>query len=199
MSDLVICDDGLARPTWAVVDTLHRDYYDNEWGNPVRDEAGVFERLALEGFQSGLSWAVVLRKRERFREVFHGFDVDTVAAFTDADVDRLLADPGIVRNRMKVLATINNAGRTQELRADGGLPALVWSFEPDDQPAPRSFADVGVRPESVELAKELKRRGFSFVGPVTVQAMLEAIGVVNHHLVGSHRRPERVLEGVVSG
>lgn len=181
--------DGLMRPRWADVDDLHRDYYDNEWGNPVTDEAGVFERLSLEGFQSGLSWAVILRKRPRFRAVFHGFDVDAVAAMTSDDVEQLLADDGIVRNRAKIKATISNANRTIELRPEGGLADLVWSYRPQVQPQPRSNAEVTLLPEAAALAKDLHKRGFRFVGPTTAQALMEAIGVVNHHLVGSHRRP----------
>ncbi len=125
-----------------------------------------------------------------FREVFHGFDVDAVAKFGDADVARLLADERIIRNRSKIEATINNAQRTQELRPDGGLHELVWSFEPEVQPRPRSHDEIGIRDEAVALAKALKKRGFKFVGPTTMQALCEAIGVFNHHLIGSHRRPE---------
>lgn len=190
MNDLVMGSDGLLRPAWADADELQRDYYDHEWGNPVTSESGVFERLALEGFQSGLSWAVVLRKRPRFRDAFADFDVDAVAAFDEDDVTRLLADPGIIRNRAKIEATIGNAQRTIDLREEGGLSALVWSFEPADQPEPRTLADIGLRPEAIELARTLKKRGFRFVGPTTMQALLEAIGVLNHHLVGSHRRAD---------
>lgn len=193
MTDLVMGADGLVRPTWADTDELHRDYYDNEWGNPVTDEAGVFERLSLEGFQSGLSWSLILRRRPRFREAFKGFVLDEVAAFTMADVERLMADEGIVRNRAKIEATINNANRAIELRPEGGLAHVVWSYRPVVQPAPRSMAEVELRPEAVALAKDLRKRGFKFVGPTTMQALLEAIGVLNHHLVGSHRRP---AEGV---
>ena len=189
-SDLVRGADGLVRPRWADVDDVHRDYYDNEWGNPVTDENGVFERLSLEGFQAGLSWSLILRRRPRFREAFQGFDVDRVAAFTDTDVERLLDDPGIVRNRAKIEATINNAQRAIELRPDGGLQKLVWSYRPANQPRPKSLADIELRPEAQALAKDLRRRGFRFVGPTTTQAMMEAIGIINHHLVGSHRRPE---------
>lgn len=190
MSDLVRGADGLLRPRWADADDLHRDYYDHEWGNPVRDERGVFERLSLEGFQAGLSWSLILRRRPRFREVFRGFDVDRVAAFTAADVERLMDDAGIVRNRAKIEATINNAQRAIELRPDGGLQTLVWSYRPVTQPRPRSLADIKLRPEAQALAKDLRERGFRFVGPTTTQAMMEAIGILNHHLVGSHRRPE---------
>jgi len=186
---VVIGDDGLARPAWAAVDPLLRDYYDTEWGMPVTDEHGVYERVTLEGFQSGLSWATILRKRPAFRTAFHGFDPDAVAAYDDRDVDRLLADAGIVRNRQKIEAAIRNARATVALRDDGGLPELIWSFRPDRTPAPRTIADVPTTsPESVALAKELRRRGFSFVGPTTMFALMEAIGVVDTHLLGSHRR-----------
>ena len=145
--------------------------------------------LSLEAFQSGLSWATVLRKRPAFREVFAGFDPEAVARFDDADVARLLADARIIRNRAKVLATVQNAGATLRLREDGGLAELVWSFQPDATPQPRTFADVpSSSPESRALAKELKRRGFTFVGPTTVFALMEAVGVVDTHLLGSHRR-----------
>lgn len=190
MADLVVGADGLARPAWAEVDQMHRDYYDNEWGNEIRDEQGLFERMSLEAFQSGLSWAIILRKRERFREVFEGFDPDKVAGFDAVKVEELLADPGIVRNRAKIEATINNANRVIELRESGGLPALIWSAEPTEQPRPTTYAEVGLRDESVVLAKKLKKAGFKFVGPTTVQAMLEASGVINHHFLGSHRRPK---------
>ena len=188
-ADLVVGDDGLARPRWAATDPLLRAYYDTEWGMPVRDEHGVFERLSLEAFQSGLSWATVLRKRPAFREVFAAFDPEVVARFDDTDVARLLEDARIIRNRAKVLATVQNARATLALRADGGLAELVWSYRPDETPAPRSFAEVpSTSPESTALAKDLKKRGFAFVGPTTVFALMEAIGVLDTHLVGSHRR-----------
>jgi DNA-3-methyladenine glycosylase I len=193
----VVGEDGLARPRWAATDLLLREYYDTEWGMPVTDERGLFERLSLEAFQSGLSWATILRKRPAFREAFDGFDPDAVAAYGDADVDRLLADARIVRNRAKVLATITNARATVALRPDGGLGRLVWSFRPDRTPAPLTQADVPTRsPESVALAKELRRRGFVFVGPTTMFALMEAVGVVDTHLVSSHRRG---TSGVWSG
>lgn len=186
---VVIGPDGLARPVWAATDDLLRDYYDLEWGLPVRDERGVFERLSLEAFQSGLSWATILRKRPAFRAAFADFDPEAVAAFGEADIDRLLADAGIVRNRAKVLATIANAQATLTLRADGGLAKLVWSFQPERTPVPATPAEVPTTsPESVALAKELRRRGFRFVGPTTMFALMEAIGLVDTHLVGSHRR-----------
>lgn len=187
--DVVIGDDGLARPRWASTDPMLREYYDVEWGMPVRDEAGLFERLSLEAFQSGLSWAIVLRKRPAFREAFAGFDPDAVAGFDDDDVERLLADARIIRNRAKILATIGNARAAVALREEGGLPELVWSHRPVTTPAPQTLADIPTASEeSVALSKALKRRGFRFVGPTTMYALMEAIGIVDTHLVGSHRR-----------
>jgi len=187
--DVVVGEDGLARPPWAATDPLLREYYDTEWGMPVTDEAGVFERLSLEAFQSGLSWVTILRKRPAFREAFAGFDPDAVAAFGEDDFERLMADPGIVRNRAKIRATFRNAAATVALREEGGLAELVWSFRPDSTPAPRTLAEIPtVSPESRALARELKRRGFAFVGPTTMFALMEAIGIVDTHLVESHRR-----------
>ncbi|MBF4613481.1 DNA-3-methyladenine glycosylase I [Curtobacterium sp. VKM Ac-1376] len=187
--DLVTGDDGLARPVWASSDELLRDYYDTEWGMPVRDERGVFERLSLEAFQSGLSWRTILAKRPAFRGAFADFDPDTVAAFGEDDVARLMADAGIVRNRAKILATITNASATIALRADGGLADFVWSFRPDTTPEPSSYAEVPTASdESLALSKALRKRGFAFVGPTTMYALMEALGIVDTHLVGSHRR-----------
>lgn len=181
--------DGLARPAWASEGIL-RAYYDTEWGVPVRDEAGIFEHMALECFQAGLAWVTVLRKREALREAFCGFDPDKVAAFDKHDVERLLANPAIIRNRRKIEAVIANARATVALRADGGLADLVWSFHDPDVPPPRSTEDIpSSTPAARELAEQLRARGFRFVGPVTTYAWLEAIGVVNDHVVGSHRRP----------
>ncbi|QCR19524.1 DNA-3-methyladenine glycosylase I [Agrococcus sp. SGAir0287] len=189
MADLVVGDDGLARPAWAAHDPLLRAYYDEEWGMPVRDERGLFERLSLEAFQSGLSWRTILAKRPAFRAAFAGFDPDAVAAFGDDDVDRLMADAGIVRNRRKIDATIGNARATIALRDDGGLPALVWSFQPPVTPRPTSFAEVPTSsPESIALAKALRAAGFAHVGPTTMFALMEAVGIVDTHLAGSHRR-----------
>lgn len=186
---LVIGDDGLARPTWAATDPLLRDYYDTEWGMPVRDERGLFERLSLEAFQSGLSWATILRKRAAFRKAFDDFDPDTVAAYDEGDVERLMADAGIVRNRRKIEATITNARATVALRDEGGLPALIWSFQPVETPAPTSYDEIPTQSEeSRALARALRARGFVFVGPTTMFALMEAVGVVDTHLVGSHRR-----------
>ncbi|MBE7161031.1 MAG: DNA-3-methyladenine glycosylase I [Williamsia herbipolensis] len=188
-TDLVVGDDGRARPVWAARPGLMQDYYDTEWGCLVDGENAYFERLSLEGFQSGLSWATILRKRPAFRELFCDFDVDTVARFTDADVDRLMGDARIVRNRAKIEATVGNARATQELRHDGGLEQLIWSFRPETTPMPHTMAEVPtVSAESTALSKELRRRGFRFVGPTTAFALMEALGVVDTHLVGSHRR-----------
>ncbi|WP_146244016.1 DNA-3-methyladenine glycosylase I [Curtobacterium sp. MCBD17_013] len=187
--DLVRGQDGLARPRWAATDPLLREYYDTEWGMPVRDERGLYERLSLEAFQSGLSWRTVLAKRPAFRRAFADFDPDVVASFGEADVARCMADVGIVRNRAKVLATITNANATIALRDEGGLAEFVWSFRPETTPAPRSVAEVPTTsPESVALAKALRKRGFAFVGPTTMFALMEAVGIVDTHLVGSHRR-----------
>lgn len=185
----VVGDDGLARPAWASSDPMLREYYDTEWGMPVRDEQGLFERLSLEAFQSGLSWATILRKRPAFRAAFADFDPDAVARFDEGDRERLLADAGIVRNRLKIDATIQNARATLDLRADGGLADFVWSFRPAVTPRPVTWADVPTTsPESVALSTALKKHGFTFVGPTTMHALMEAAGLIDTHLVGSHRR-----------
>jgi DNA-3-methyladenine glycosylase I len=186
---LIVGEDGRARPIWASNDPVLREYYDTEWGVPIHDERGLYERLSLEAFQAGLSWVTILRKRPAFRAAFHDFEPDVVAAYDDGDVQRLLADAGIVRNRLKIHATITNAQATIALREDGGLDGLIWSFQPEQTPAPRTIAEIPtVSPESKALAKELRRRGFAFVGPTTMYALMEAIGVVDTHLLGSHRR-----------
>lgn len=198
---LVLGTDGLRRPAWASVHADLMAYYDTEWGVPVTSEQGVFERLCLEGFQSGLSWATILRKREAFRAAFDGFDPDTVALYTDQDVERLLDDAGIIRHRGKITATIGNARAALALRGTTGLGAqgdlgpgttladLVWSYRPERTPRPQRMQDVPTTSEgSRALAKELRRRGFRFVGPTTMFALMEAIGIVDTHLVGSHRR-----------
>lgn len=187
--DLVIGEDGLARPQWAATNDMLRDYYDSEWGMPVNTEAGVFERLSLECFQSGLSWAIILSKREAFREAFANFDPEKVALFTENDFDSLMDNPGIVRNKLKIRATIANAEATLMMREEGGLANFIWSFKPEATPTPRTIAEIPTQsPESKELAKALKKRGFKFVGPTTMFALMEAIGMVDTHLVGSHRR-----------
>lgn len=182
-------EDGLLRPVWASSDPLMRNYYDTEWGMPVRDERGMFERISLEAFQSGLSWATILRKRPAFRAAFDDFDPDAISAYDASDVERLLADAGIVRNRRKIEATITNARATVELRAEGGLVDLVWSFRPATTPTPTSYDEVQTNsPESLALSKALRRSGFTFVGPTTMYALMEAVGIVDTHLLDSHRR-----------
>ena len=178
------------RASWASGDPLLTEYYDAEWGMPVTDERGVYERLMLEAFQSGLSWLTVLRKRDAFRAAFDGFDPELVADYGEHEVERLLADAGIIRNRRKIEAAIVNARSTLRLRDEGpGLAELVWTYMPERSPAPESEAEVpSTSPESLALAKELKRRGFVFVGPTTVYALMTAIGIVDAHLVTSHRR-----------
>ena len=196
-SGLTLCDDGLVRPTWASHDELLRSYYDAEWGLPVHDEVGVFERLVLEGFQAGLSWRTVLAKRGAFRAAFAGFSPDRVAAFTGDDIERLSTNPEIIRNRRKIEAAISNARATVAMRSSGDsshgpthLGELVWSYRPTCDPRPRSQGEVPTQlPESVALAKDLKDRGFRFVGPTTMLALMAAIGIVNTDIVGTHRRP----------
>lgn len=181
--------DGLHRCPWATTHPVNQHYHDNEWGVRVHGERAVFERISLEAFQSGLSWLTILNKRNAFREVFHDFDPDAVAAMTDRDVDRLMEDARIVRNRRKIEATRLNARATVDLRAAGGLEALVWAFRPTDLLAPHTTTDLPVAtPESVALSAELKRRGFRFVGPTTMFALMCAIGMVDAHLIGCHRR-----------
>jgi DNA-3-methyladenine glycosylase I len=184
----VVTDD-LVRCGWATSHPLNRYYHDTEWGMPVHGERVLFERLTLEAFQSGLSWLTILAKRPAFREAFKGFDPELVAAFTDADVERLMADASIVRNRMKIEATRTNAKAVIALRDLGGLDALIWSFKPTVTPAPQAGADMPTQsPESVALSKALKKHGFVFVGPTTAFALMSAIGMVDLHLLGCHRR-----------
>lgn len=181
--------DGLPRCPWAARPGVLQDYHDTEWGLPVDGEHGLFERMALEGFQSGLSWLTILNKRLRFREVFHDFDVEAVAAMGEQDVLRLLGDPGIVRHRGKIEATIRNARAILTLRQEGGLEQLVARHRPEQTPRPRTTAEQPTTsPESLALSKALKKKGFGFVGPTTVFALMEATGMVDTHLVGCHRR-----------
>jgi DNA-3-methyladenine glycosylase I len=185
----IIGDDGPARPAWAAVDPMLREYYDNEWGMPVRDEQGLYERISLEAFQAGLSWATILRKRPAFRAAFSDFHPETVAAFTETDVERLLLDAGIVRNRLKIQAAITNARATLALRDDGGLVDFVWQFQPQTPLEPTALDQIpATSAESIALSKALRKRGFAFVGPTTMFALMEAIGMVDTHLLDSHRR-----------
>jgi DNA-3-methyladenine glycosylase I len=179
--------DGVLRCPWALGTADYIGYHDQEWGQPVRTDAGIFERLSLEAFQSGLSWLTILRKRENFRAAFGGFDPETVAGFGPADEARLLADAGIVRNRAKIRAVIGNARAA--LDVPGGLAALVWRYAESPGPAPVTLADVPAStPASQACARELRKLGFSFVGPVTVYAAWQACGVVDDHLAGCFRR-----------
>lgn len=203
-------ESSLARSEWANGSAMMRDYYDHEWGIPVVSEAGLYERLCLEGFQAGLSWATILARREAFREAFADFDPDVVARFTDDDVERLVGNAAIIRSGPKIRSAISNARATIALRdhtepvlagwtlplqngetldIEPGLPSLIWSFAPTSTPAPEAASDVPTQSsESVALCKELKRRGFSFVGPTTAYALMEAVGMVDTHWVGSHQR-----------
>jgi DNA-3-methyladenine glycosylase I len=180
--------DGKPRCWWALGTPDYIDYHDSEWGRPLHDEAGLYERLTLEAFQSGLSWLTILRKRENFRRAFDGFEIEKIAAYGDEDVVRLMADEGIVRNRKKIDAAITNAQAARDLHTAGeGLDGLIWSFapDPDSRAAPKAGTDIpAITPESTAMAKELKRRGFVFVGPTTAYATMQAAGLVNDHLEG---------------
>ncbi len=187
MDDLIRGEDGHDRCGWAGTSADYVAYHDDEWGVPDRDDRALYEKLCLEAFQSGLSWLTILRKRENFRAAFAGFDPTAVAAFDDADVARLMADAGIVRNRLKIDAAINNARAVIDL--DGSLTDLIWSFAPPPRPAPQTFADVpAITPESTAMAKALKKQGFRFVGPTTAYALMQACGLVNDHLAGCFKR-----------
>jgi DNA-3-methyladenine glycosylase I len=187
MTGLLRGSDGRRRCWWGGSTPDYVTYHDEEWGRPVRDDRGLYERMVLEGFQSGLSWLTILRKRENFRAAFAGFDIDAVARFGDRDVARLLADAGIVRHRGKIEAAIANAVAARAMHADGeSLAELIWSHAPSGRRrAPRSLEDLpSITPESTVLSKELKKRGFRFVGPTTAYATMQACGVVNDHLAG---------------
>jgi DNA-3-methyladenine glycosylase I len=185
--------DGKPRCPWALGAPDYLDYHDSEWGRPLHGDVEVFERLTLEAFQSGLSWLTILRKRENFRRAFEGFEIERVAAYGPTEIERLMADAGIVRNRKKIEATITNARAARDLHGNGeSLDELVWSFAPhaESRPAPEKLSDLApITEESTALSKELKRRGFVFVGPTTAYATMEAIGMVNDHLAGCAFRP----------
>jgi DNA-3-methyladenine glycosylase I len=186
VTDLRIGADGLARCAWGASAPEYLPYHDTEWGRPLRGDDALYERLTLEAFQSGLSWITILRKREAFRRAFAGFHIETVAAFGEDDTARLMADAGIVRNRMKIDAALRNARAAAEL--PGGLSDLLWSYAPPPRERrPASFAEVpSLSPESTALAKDLKKRGFRFVGPTTAYALMQATGMVDDHLEGCH-------------
>ena len=180
---LVRGDDGLLRCSWGAASEIYREYHDSEWGRPVRDADALFEKVCLEAFQSGLSWLTILRKRPAFRAAFAGFVPAEVARFDDGDVERLMGDAGIVRNRAKVLACIGNARAVLEL--EQSLSDLLWSFAPLPRPRPGTHDEVpAVTPESAAMARELKARGFRFVGPTTAYALMQATGMVDDHLAG---------------
>ncbi|MEI7715486.1 MAG: DNA-3-methyladenine glycosylase I [Mycobacterium sp.] len=174
---------GPVRCGWATGQQIYREYHDQEWGRPVRDPVALFERLSLEAFQSGLSWLIILGKRENFRRAFAGFDIETVAGFTDADVQRLMADQGVVRNRAKIEATIANARAAIALGSPAALSDLLWSFAPPPRPRPAESSEIpSATEESKAMARELRRRGFRFVGPTTAYALMQATGMVDDHI-----------------
>ena len=181
---------GLVRCGWASIRPgpdfeLYRNYHDQEWGRPLRDGVALFERISLEAFQSGLSWLIILRKRQHFRRAFSGFDVEKVARYTDADVQRLMTDEGIVRNRAKIEATIANARAATDLGGPADLAELLWSFAPPHRPRPADGSEIpSASEESKALSRELKRRGFRFVGPTTAYALMQATGMVDDHIRG---------------
>lgn len=192
---LIVGADGAARCSWRGSDELYGRYHDEEWGRPVADDRRLFEKICLEGFQSGLSWLTILRKRENFRAAFDGFDFERIAAYTERDVERLLGDAGIVRHRGKIESVINNAHRARELVAEAGsLAAWFWKFEPTSEQRPTrvDYATLVANPTtptSTLISKELKRRGWTFVGPTTVYAFMQAMGMVNDHIEGCVCRP----------
>jgi len=179
-------DDGISRCWWCGTDPLYRSYHDSEWGRPVGDDRRLFEKICLEGFQSGLSWLTILRKRENFRRAFKSFDMEAVARFNSRSVERLMGDAGIIRNRAKIEATINNARRCLDLMDElGSLAAYVWSFEPR-RPARRldwaTLVGMGTGEEAVAMSKDLKKRGWAFVGPTTIYSVMESVGLANDHM-----------------
>jgi DNA-3-methyladenine glycosylase I len=183
-------DDGVVRCSWAGSDPLYRAYHDREWGFPVADDPRLFEKICLEGFQSGLSWLTILKKRDNFRQAFAGFDFEGVARFGRRDVNRLLKDAGIVRHRGKIESTLNNARRARELTKEAGsLAAFFWGFEPDADIRPKRVTwpvlrQIAKTPESTAMSRDLKRRGWTFVGPTTAYAFMQAMGLVNDHVEG---------------
>lgn len=194
---LIVGEDGKPRCWWhGGKDPLYQNYHDEEWGHPVTDDKRLFEKICLEGFQSGLSWLTILRKRENFRAAFDGFDFKKIARYTDKDIKRLVEDAGIIRHRGKIESTINNAARAIELQKEfGSLAAYFWSWEPkkNDRPARidyNTLKTMGQTSQSFALSKDLKKRGWSFVGPTTVYAFMQAMGMVNDHIEGCHCRKD---------
>lgn len=190
-SGILIGDDDLARCAWVGVDPEYARYHDDEWGRPLHGDRALFEKICLEGFQAGLSWITILRRRDGFREAFHSFDVDRVASLEIADVERLMLDARIIRNRAKILATISNAQIVRDM-ASGELDSLIWSFAPAPGTRPAALTDLPTTtPESTALSKTLRARGFRFVGPTTMYALMQSAGLVDDHLVGCHRAAGR--------
>lgn len=186
--------DGRIRPEWAESSALLRGYFDNEWGREIRDEQGLFERICLEGFQAGLSWELVLRRRPKLREAFHQFQPDRVAEMTDKDIAALTEQPELIRNKRKLNAVVTNAKATVKLREGQGLVDFLWSFQPKDWEVPKSMAEVPTRiPESEAMAKELKKQGFVFVGPVICFALMQAVGMANCRIPGTSPLQNAVL------
>ena len=191
---LIEDEHGVARCWWCGDDPLYISYHDDEWGHPVTDDTRLFEKMCLEGFQAGLSWITILRKRENFRNAFAGFDMQRIACFTQKDVERLLRDEGIIRHRGKIEAAINNAQHAMKLVEEkGSLASYLWNFEPAPANRPERFdygtlSQLAQTPESKALSKDLKKRGFKFVGPTTMYALMQAMGMVNDHLEGCFMR-----------
>ena len=187
MSDLVTGADGVARCGWAGTDAEYQRYHDEEWGTPLHGDRRLFEKMSLEGFQAGLAWITILRKRPRFREVFRDFEPSVVAEFGAPDVERLMQDAGIVRNRAKIEAVIGNAALVAGM-AEGELDTLLWSFVPSEHASPATFAEVpAITPESTAMSTALRRRGFRFVGPTTMYALMQSAGMVDDHVAGCWR------------
>lgn len=191
---LITGEDGITRCAWAGSSADYLDYHDNEWGHPVADDTRLFEKICLEGFQSGLSWITILRKRENFRKSFAGFDIPTVAKFGDKEIEELVQDAGIIRHRGKIKSVINNANRALEMQEEfGSLAIYFWAQEPDESERPKvcdfeTLRTLGKTERSTAISKDLKKRGWSFVGPTTVYAFMQAMGMVNDHLEGCYHR-----------
>lgn len=187
-ASLIMGEDGKTRCFWAGPQEDYVVYHDEEWGNPVKSDTRLFEKICLEGFQSGLSWYTILSKRENFREAFHGFDIEKVAAMTEADIEKQVQNAGIIRHRGKIKSTINNAKKAIELIEEkGSLAKHFWSYEPNNRAAIKSILDVPATTDvSTAISKDLKKRGWSFVGPTTAYAFMQAMGMVNDHIVGCY-------------
>lgn len=187
-ASLILGEDGKTRCFWAGPQEDYIVYHDEEWGNPVKSDTRLFEKICLEGFQSGLSWYTILSKRENFREAFHGFDIEKVAAMTDADIEKQVQNAGIIRHRGKIKSTINNARKAIELiEEQGSLAKYFWSYEPKNRAPIKSISDVPATTDiSTAISKDLKKRGWSFVGPTTAYAFMQAMGMVNDHIVGCY-------------